>query len=451
MSPKTHNDNIIGWPAGVKREEYAAWKTAQEAKGVTENVNPQEYKRQRDLGLVASVPAREPVTAVVPAAPAIEATVVPFTEPEGPLIPDEQRRFAELEHLIEQNMQGFMRVGLALLEISRLKFFREDYDSFEDYLEERWGFGERQGYFMIEAAEVATNIQQLAPGCPLPTAPRQLRGMGELSPEDQVAVWKDACSRIGGDLVPPARVVKEALDDYRAKMPPPEESGKRRRGRPLKSEQAAKEEEAPKKPNNEWYTPERYIDAVTDVLGTIYLDPASCDEAQEVVKANRYYTADDDGLEQSWHASTIYLNPPYESRLVGRFVSRLLKAYADNECDEAVLLVNAQTGSPWFQRLYGELMCFVDHRISFRRPAAVETTDEELEAELDEDEELDGQGDAAPAKKKGAVNGFLYSVFVYLGDDPNAFIDRFKEFGPVGRFERFDLPDDDELLEAAGT
>lgn len=42
----------LGWPAGVSRAEYKAWKEQQEAAGKTENVNPQEYKRQRDAGLV---------------------------------------------------------------------------------------------------------------------------------------------------------------------------------------------------------------------------------------------------------------------------------------------------------------------------------------------------------------------------------------------------------------
>jgi hypothetical protein len=42
----------IGWPAGVKREEYKAWKDAQSKKGITESLNPQEYKRQRDMGLI---------------------------------------------------------------------------------------------------------------------------------------------------------------------------------------------------------------------------------------------------------------------------------------------------------------------------------------------------------------------------------------------------------------
>lgn len=55
----------IGWPAGVKREEYKAWKEDQEKRGNTENLNPQEYKRQRDAGLITAPAAKaEPVAKV---------------------------------------------------------------------------------------------------------------------------------------------------------------------------------------------------------------------------------------------------------------------------------------------------------------------------------------------------------------------------------------------------
>lgn len=49
---RPRNPNV-GWPKGVKREEYKDWKMAQEAKGVTTNLNPQEYKRLRDAGEVS--------------------------------------------------------------------------------------------------------------------------------------------------------------------------------------------------------------------------------------------------------------------------------------------------------------------------------------------------------------------------------------------------------------
>ena len=50
---------------------------------------------------------------------------------------------------------------------------------------------------------------------------------------------------------------------------------------------------------NEWYTPAEYIEAVRDVLKVIELDPASSSLANETVKAKRFYSKEDDGLNQS--------------------------------------------------------------------------------------------------------------------------------------------------------
>ena len=47
----------IGWPTGVKRAEYMEWKAAQQAAGVTEGLNPQAYKAQRDGLTVEQVQA----------------------------------------------------------------------------------------------------------------------------------------------------------------------------------------------------------------------------------------------------------------------------------------------------------------------------------------------------------------------------------------------------------
>lgn len=46
------NPNLQGWPQGISRAEYRAWKDELMAKGVTEGLNPHEYKRLKDAGIL---------------------------------------------------------------------------------------------------------------------------------------------------------------------------------------------------------------------------------------------------------------------------------------------------------------------------------------------------------------------------------------------------------------
>lgn len=61
----------------------------------------------------------------------------------------------------------------------------------------------------------------------------------------------------------------------------------------------------------EWYTPETILEKVRKVFDDdIDLDPASCQTANLVVRANRFYSCETDGLSQDWKAKNVFLNPP---------------------------------------------------------------------------------------------------------------------------------------------
>jgi DNA N-6-adenine-methyltransferase (Dam) len=297
-----------------------------------------------------------------------------------PLTAVEATDFDDLERVIERGLAGFVEVGRALESIRDKKLYRETHGTFEHYLRERWGMSRAHAYRQIEAAGVAGILS------PIGDTPATEAVARELAPvlHDQgeaavVEVWREMRTKHGDRLT--AEKVRRAVADRL--------SIEQKIGTVTSSASA------------EYYTPARYVDAAREVLGGIDLDPASCVEANETVRARRFYDARTDGLTQPWEGR-VWCNPPY-GREGPKFVAKALREFEAGSVPAAVLLLSGYSvDTAWFAPLWEHVLCFVRGWILFRGPTLG-----------------DGGGPTAA------------SVFVYLGPDWPRFAGVFGEFGSI--------------------
>lgn len=154
---------------------------------------------------------------------------------------------------------------------------------------------------------------------------------------------------------------------------------------------------------NEWYTPPKYTEAAKRVMGGIDLDPASNSVANEFVKADAFYTKEDDGLTKPWYGR-VWLNPPYAQPLIAQFAEAAVGKFSSAEFEQAVVLVNNATDTKWLQSMMKacSAACFLEGRIRY----------------------LDKTGEP----KNSPIQG---QVVLYFGEDIQRFTDEFGAFGVV--------------------
>ena len=317
----------------------------------------------------------------------------------------ERADLATCEGVIDRGLRTFVEVGTALLTIRDRRLYRAQYGTFEDYCQERWGMSERRSYQLMAAAGVAENLKNFSGF--QPQRESHAAPLTQLPPEAQPVVWQRAVETAPGGKVTAAHV-QAVVDDYRDILDAPERVVVRGEFTEEVYTIGADEELAvAKKPhvthnsgNNEWYTPADYIAAARVVMGNIDLDPASSPVANEVVQADTFYTAEDDGLMHAWTGS-VWMNPPYASDLIGKFCTKLALHVKVADVPEAIVLVNNATETAWFAELIGvaSAVCFTRGRVRFWSP------DRESAAPL--------QGQA----------------IVYIGPLPLVFCEEFKRFG----------------------
>lgn len=152
----------------------------------------------------------------------------------------------------------------------------------------------------------------------------------------------------------------------------------------------------------EYYTPEFILNAARLCMGSIELDPASCQEANFIVKADRYFNQAQDGLKQEWKAQTVWLNWPFSKQNNKLWTEKLLHEYGVGNFVQACFICYACTSERWFRPLLQLPQCFLHGRTNYTTP--------------------DGH------VKEGNTKG---SVVTYLGNNAERFFNAFKSLGTV--------------------
>lgn len=151
---------------------------------------------------------------------------------------------------------------------------------------------------------------------------------------------------------------------------------------------------------NEWYTPQQYLEKARAVLGEIDLDPASSALANERVGASVFFN--EDGQHQKW-IGNVWMNPPYSQPLISEFSEKMASAWESGEITSAIALTHNYTDTGWFHRMANAAtaICFTRGRIAFESPTG---------------------------EKASPTQG---QAFFYFGNNINAFVSHFEDVGII--------------------
>lgn len=122
--------------------------------------------------------------------------------------------------------------------------------------------------------------------------------------------------------------------------------------------------------SDSWFTPPEYIASVRDVMKAIDLDPFSSEQANNIIRAEVFFTERTNAFVSSWKIkknTRVFMNPPYSQGLVSKAVKHFLQEWDAGSFSEGIVLVNNATDTKWFRAMVAkaEAICFTDHRISF--------------------------------------------------------------------------------------
>lgn len=96
--------------------------------------------------------------------------------------------------------------------------------------------------------------------------------------------------------------------------------------------------------SDEWNTPQDLYDRLNAEFN-FTLDPCTNGENS---KCDKFYTVNDNGLNQSWFGESVFCNPPYSN--ISNWVEKCFREVYGGGCKCAVLLIPARTDTRYFHK-----------------------------------------------------------------------------------------------------
>lgn len=110
-------------------------------------------------------------------------------------------------------------------------------------------------------------------------------------------------------------------------------------------------------PSDEWYTPKKLITDLRDFYQSgIQTDPASCEQANDFIKAETIYTKEQDGRHRLWKGN-VWLNPPYCHGAALEWLKIAIDKWLDREFDQCIILLNRSDNKQIYDIIDSENVC----------------------------------------------------------------------------------------------
>lgn len=195
-------------------------------------MNHQNDQRMNASDQIQSAPtdASLPLSVSTPLLPAPQSPTEATKENDLPVVsqvlgaidrlsPEEAAVLQRCETIIVKGWDAQVDMGLALGQIRDGELYREQYSSFEEYCQGRWGFGRVKVHNAITAARVFTTIAALT-DVPKPDHEAPLRPLFTFDDDSIRLVWQVAAANSRGRKIT-EKMVRAAVKELQMKIKPP--------------------------------------------------------------------------------------------------------------------------------------------------------------------------------------------------------------------------------------